>query len=432
MSELHAAIHALEERLLGTWTRQPGLRAAWTPAPDEFLGPRTQAVAAGCASVAAAAFDGVDLGSAVVSALHGAGKLKLWELGAPVVSHLDERDPIGALQRWRELHALLRLKTELAKVEATITARSDLGTVRAALHDALRRAEANAPVTAYTDEALMALALQGATTKRVAGHGTGFPLVDNITGGLRAGHCWVFGAPTNYGKTSLLLAVLDHCQGNGRRSLLVSCEDAPELLGARLLARRANLSGTAVRDGKLTEHQLGLASDELVRARARGNAPILIDGRGRDVEHIAGDIRAAVRAHGIEIVMVDYLQAISTSRDSQDRRNEINFIARTLTDAVKTSGAAGLFASQLTGEDIRESRDVEHAAEVVLIGRKSEDGAMQLFVKKNKTGPKDSVIDLQWDPRTGAFATHQPAPETDQYDGVFEDRYEPASRWSNG
>jgi predicted ATP-dependent serine protease len=100
--------------------------------------------------------------------------------------------------------------------------------------------------------------------------------------------------------------------------------------------------------------------------------------------------------------MVDYLQCISTERATPDRRAEINHIARTLTDVIKTCGCAGILSSQLTGEDIRESRDVEHAVEVVLIGRKNE-SAMQLFVKKNKCGPKDVVIDLEWDDLNGSF-----------------------------
>jgi len=166
------------------------------------------------------------------------------------------------------------------------------------------------------------------------------------------------------------------------------------------------LHGGSARDGKLSSDQIERASDEVSKAAARGDAPILIDGRGRDVEHIAGDIRAAARAHGPGLVLVDYLQCIVSSRETQDRRGEINHIARTLTDAIKTSGCAGILSSQLTGEDIRESRDVEHAAEVVLIGRKS-DAGMQLFVKKNKCGPKDAVIDLQWDALNGSFKTDE-------------------------
>lgn len=402
MQDLIETIATLEARLLGTWTRRPALRAAWTPDPAEHFTVRAQAVAAACQAVADMTAD--DLGVSVAAALAQAGKLRLWSPGEPVLSHEDETDPLRSLDRLRELRCLAALQKGLANALASIGTGTDLSSARGRVLEALAAAESGTQVVAYSDEQLMGLALAAATTRNQAGCSTGFPALDDPTGGLRAGHVWVLGAPTNWGKTSLLLALLDHCIVVGRRALLVTCEDAPELLGMRLLCRRAKLPGPAARDGKLTRAQLEAANDQVVLAKERGPAPVMIDGRGRDVEHIAGDIRAAVRAHGIGVVMVDYLQCVNSSRESQDRRAEINHVARTLTDAIKTSNAAGVLSSQLTGEDIRESRDVEHAAEVVLIGRKTEDG-MQLFVKKNKCGPKDIVIDLHWDSLNGSFLT---------------------------
>jgi hypothetical protein len=409
MNELIAQIAQLEERLLGTWTRRPGLRASWTPDPAEFYTVRSQAVASACRSVAD--LTGNDIGTAVVMALGGAGKLRLWEPGAPVVAHEDEADPVRALGRWRELRSLQALEKGLHQAIAAIGTSADLSTVRGRVHEALAAAESQSSVRAYSDADLMTTALEAATVRRVAGYSTGFGQLDAFTGGLRPGHVWAFGAATNWGKSSWLLALLDHCQRVcGRRALFVTAEDTPELLGTRLLCRRAGLPGRATRDGRLTEQHLERVNDEILAARERGPSPVMLDGRGRDVEHLAGDIRAATRAHGIELVLVDYLQCIGTARTTQDRRAEINHISRSLTDAIKTSGAAGVLASQLTGEDIRESRDVEHAAEVVLIGRRDPDPphARRLLVKKNKCGPKDAVIDLDWDDLNGSFRTDAP------------------------
>jgi len=403
-ADIIAAIVQLEERLLGVWTRRPSLRDAWTPEPDEFFTVRSQAVAAACRSVAD--LTGDDLGVSVVAALAAAGKLRLWDAGAPVVSHESETDPIRALGRLRELRALQALEKGLAQTLAGISAGSDVSAVRGRVHEALRTCEAQSSAKAYSDSELMTEALAAVTTNRVAGHSSGFAQLDELTGGLRPGHVWVLGAPTNFGKTSWLLAVLDHhLRLHKRKALLISCEDAPELLATRLMCRRAGLPGGAARDGRLTAEQLGLVNGEIVAASERGNAPILLDGRGRDTESLAGDIRTAVRAHGIDLVLVDYLQCISAKRETQDRRAEINHVARSITDAIKTSGCAGVLASQLTGEDIRESRDIEHAAEVVLIGRKGDGAELQLFLKKNKTGPKDVVVDLTWDDLNGSFRT---------------------------
>lgn len=406
MIDLHASINDIEERLLGTWTRRPGLRAAWTPDPVEFFGVRAQAVAAACASVVDLA--GNDLGTSVVVALAAAKKLKLWAPGSPVVHHDDLTDPIRSLDQWRELRSLIALRSGLTSALEGISGGLGLSETRGRILEAMRASDAHTSVKTYSDVELMGLALAEVTNSAGRGHASGFDEIDRVTGGLRPGHVWVLGAPTNFGKTSWCLAVLDQFQLNNRRALMITCEDAPELLATRLLCRRANLPGPAARDAQLTREHLGRVEDEIGRAAKRGPAPILIDGRGRDCEHLAGDIRAAAQAHGIGLVLVDYLQCITTSRETQDRRAEINHVARTLTDAIKTSGCAGILSSQLTGEDIRESRDVEHAAEVVLIGRKNDDGSMALFVKKNKCGAKDGVLPLDWNPLNGSFRTTQP------------------------
>lgn len=413
---LHAELSKLEERLLGTWSRRPGFRAAWLPVPGEFFTVQSQAVAEACRSVAD--LSGDDLGTPIVVALGKLGKLKLWEPGSSIVSHEDLPDPIGGLERWRELRALAALQNGLSKALLGIGAGTHLGKLRETVLEALGAAEVHSGVRAYSDLDLMALALSTVTANRSAASATGFGEIDRVTGGIPAGHVWVLGAPTNFGKTNLLLALLDHHQRVlGRRAVLLTCEDAPELLATRLLCRRARLPGVSARDGRLTKEHLDRANDEIVDAKSRGAAPVLLDGRGRDAEHLAGDIRAAVRAHKISLVLVDYLQAIRTTRRTQDRRAEINWVSRTLTDSIKMSGAAGVLASQLTGEDIRESRDVEHAAEVVLIGRQNEAGERSLFVKKNKTGPKDIVVPLDWDKTSGAFVTAEP----DAFATSFED-----------
>jgi replicative DNA helicase len=257
----------------------------------------------------------------------------------------------------------------------------------------------------------MELALRAMTDARRAGQMSGYTNLDAFTGGLRSGHVWVLGAPTNWGKSSWLLALTDHCLTvHGRGVLYVTCEDDPEMLATRLMCRRTGIPGRAARDGKMTPGYLGLAHDAVERGR---RVPVMLDGRGRQVEDIAGDVRVMTRAHGIDLVLVDYLQCIGAARKTDDRRGEINHIARTLTDAIKTSGAAGVLASQLTGEDIRESRDVEHAAEVVLIGRKDENGALSLFLKKNKTGRSGIVLQLGWDDNTGSFTNRDTIEEGD-------------------
>jgi KaiC/GvpD/RAD55 family RecA-like ATPase len=402
--ELYPQIVACEQALLATWLRRPSFRKVWLPDPSEFALPKSQALAHACRAVADLA--GEDLTMPAMAALDRTGKLKLWGVGDPLTEGLEPQDPILELKRWRELRGLDRLRKGL-----TAAARaSTLAAARAAVHDALSVSETGGDAPVHTDRGLMELALAAIAAPR-PGQMSGYTNLDRATGGLRRGHVWVLGAPTNWGKSSWLLAIADHCLlVHGRGVLYVTCEDDPELLATRLLCRRARIPGGAARDGRVRPEHLARANDAVAAAL---DVPLMLDGRGRKVEDIAGDIRVMTRAHGVDLVLVDYLQCIGTSRKTDDRRGEINHIARTLTDAIKTARAAGILASQLTGEDIRESRDVEHAAEVVLIGRKSESGALSLFVKKNKTGPSGLVLELGWDKTSGSFTNRDTIEEGD-------------------
>lgn len=407
----HAALAALETRLIATWVLGPRFRETWTPTPSEFGSPRTRALATACAALAARGTEPGDVSVWLVAELARSGDLKrLWPAGEPPLPVDPFPDPTRRLGEWSSLRTLFALRQRLLESVLGWGTGTDLGAARSSLLEAITAAYVSGPVPAYSDGELMALALEGARAPRASGVYSGLAELDRVTGGIRPGHVWAVGAPTNWGKSSLLLAVLDHnIEVHGARSLLVTCEDAPELLGSRLLARRAGLDGLAVRDGRLTRDDVARATEVVAAAGERGPAPILIDGRGQSVETIAGQIRSVVAQHGCHLVLVDYLQCIRTERVCDNRRAEINHVARTLTDAIKTSGAGGILASQLTGEDLRESRDVEHAAEVVLIGRKEENGDMALMVKKNKTGPRGGVTALTLDARTGALRESSPS-----------------------
>lgn len=416
-----AELGKLEVQLLATWSRGPGLRARWTPDPCEQSSPRTAAIARACSSLAArGATSSPDLGPAIVTELGASGQLSAhWPMGAAILPEDTLSDPDQAIMRWRRLRRIFALRERVVEVVSTWSPAMAREPERD-LQEAIRAHGEGASVAGYSDEQLMALALEQGTKPRVAPLFTGFPQIDTATGGLCAGHVWVLAAQTNWGKTHALLSMIDHClQVHGGRALLVSCEDAPELIAGRLVARRTRMSATSIRDGRVGRAERGLIQDEILRAAQRGPAPVFLDGRGHSVENIASAVSAAVRTHGVMLVGVDYLQCIGTKLQLENRRLTIQHVARTLTDAIKGSGAAGVLTSQVTDEHVRDSKDVEHAAEVVLIGRCSRGGgAKSLYLKKNKTGPVGVVNWVELDSRSGAmFTCDPPAPSSgDFYD----------------
>lgn len=408
MSDWHEWLISAELVLLATWVRGPRFRTLWMPDPSEMFSVRGKAIATACRALDAQGRVDGDCGVQLVGQLHSSGDLaKHWPPGSAPLPVEASTDPDGDLKRWREQRCLFALRSRLVESLSGMTPGGDLSSARRRILEAAEAARPNERSRGYSRAEEATMALRDATRQHTNGQFSGFGALDRATGGIRSGHVWVLGAPTNWGKSSFLIAIREHhLSVHGGGALLVTCEDSPELLAGRVLARNARIVGGNVRDATMTAEELARAHD-YVSVNTAADAPplVLLDGRGRPVEQIAFEIRSAVTRHNISLVMVDYLQCMSTERVTQDRRAEINHIARTLTDSIKMSGAAGILASQLTGEDIRESKDVEHAAEVVIIGRGGGDEPYQLYLKKNKTGPKGYSIPLTWDSDYGSFST---------------------------
>lgn len=251
---------------------------------------------------------------------------------------------------------------------------------------------------------------------------TGHYRLDDITGGLQKEFVWVIGADTSWGKTSLVIMMADENMALGKRFLIVSAEDPERIYGDRFVVRRANVSADRYAKQRLTRDER-----DRVEAVKGKEEPVYLDARGRGVEWVCRHVKRLIKEYAIDVVAYDYLQAFDNEKPQQDRRNQVTYIARVLTDSVKTSGAAGIILSQITVQpgkphpdkhSIRESRDVSNAAEVVMlgftpdkmiertVGEKKEllalAGDRCLFVDKCKNGPRGGLIVMPWN-NDGAF-----------------------------
>lgn len=260
--------------------------------------------------------------------------------------------------------------------------------------------------------------------------------LDEITGGLIPGFVWVFGADTSWGKSSFLVMVADLNLAAKKRVLIVTAEDSERTYGDRLMCRRARISANNLRRKQVTPEERSKMIDQEAKAE---DAPVFLDARGKGVEWTAKHTKRVIQEQEIDLVAFDYLQAFDTEKPQQDRRNQVTYIARTLTDVVKSLDKTGILFSQITIEkgkpipdkhSIRESRDVSNAAEVVLLGFKPEKDMMAasresgrppellvaagdraLFVDKVKNGPRGAIIPMPWDEHSACFDTVK-APES--------------------
>lgn len=251
---------------------------------------------------------------------------------------------------------------------------------------------------------------------------TGVNDLDDATGGMRAGHVWVFGADTSWGKSSFLVMVADENMSKGKRVLIVSAEDAPSMYGDRLMVRRAQVDAKRYRDRRLEPKEMDAVAK--VAAAARPD-PVYLDARGKKAELVAAEVKLAIAKYRIDLVAYDYLQEFRSSSRQQDRRNEVSEVAAILRESIKTSGVTGIIFSQITVSEgkkhpdkhsIRESRDVSNAAEAVLLGFTPEKafprrgggtieaGTKCVLIDKAKDGVR-CTVPLEWDEKTASFRT---------------------------
>lgn len=233
--------------------------------------------------------------------------------------------------------------------------------------------------------------------------------IDRDTGGFCDEDVWVIAGESQWGKTSFTIACADENLKRGHRPLIISGEDRPSLYGERLIIRRSRVNRYRYSNGDLTADERSRVTSELVKAE---QLPVYLDARGKSVEWAAKRARTLIAAEGIDLVFWDYLQCFQKEKATQDQRLGITYIARVMTDLIKTSGKAGAILSQVTPDEkatvpsmysIRDSKDVANAAEVVAIGfypktsvERDVDGQRILIAKegeramvlaKNKPGP---------------------------------------------
>lgn len=253
---------------------------------------------------------------------------------------------------------------------------------------------------------------------------TGHYQLDEITGGFVPGFVWVFGADTSWGKSSFAISAADENIKRGRRVLIVSAEDPPGLYADRLLARRSRVSADNLRKGRLSSDE----KEAIGRVRdGAENVPVYVHCEGRPIERLAKELRVIIKLEAIDMVVFDYLQEFRSSGKHQDERTRFKHTSSVMRELIRGENKSGAILSQLTinsdtkipnKHNIRESRDVSNAAEVICLGftpdadvygpsRDDEPtyraGQRYILVDKNKNGPARQSVRMQWDDHSACF-----------------------------
>jgi len=251
-------------------------------------------------------------------------------------------------------------------------------------------------------------------SKRVKGLSTGFTKLDEMTGGLHAGELVILAARPSMGKTALALNIAQHVATHPalRKTVAVfSLEMSSESLLTRMICATARVDQQKFRAGYLNQEErrrLAKAASDLVQA------PLFIDDTsGTHLMDIHAKLRRLKSEHGLDLVVVDYLQLMSGRGRYENRNQEVSTLSRGLKLLAKDLKVPMLVLSQLSRapevrqgdhrpqlSDLRESGSIEQDADLVAFifreevykpDREDLRGMAELLLAKQRNGPTGRV-----------------------------------------
>jgi len=248
----------------------------------------------------------------------------------------------------------------------------------------------------------------------VTGVPSGFVDLDEMTSGFQKSDLVIVAARPSMGKTSLVLNIALHCATEAAKTVgIFSLEMSKEQLFMRMLTSEARVDAHRFRGGFLGEQDY----DRLVAAFARlHDARVFIDDTpSAGILEMRAKARRLKMEHGLDMIIVDYLQLMQGRGRFENRQQELASISRSLKILAKELQVPILALSQLSRapesrsdhrpqlSDLRESGALEQDADVVLFifredmyqaeGERAPDaeGTAELIIGKQRNGPVGTV-----------------------------------------
>ncbi|MBQ9840711.1 MAG: replicative DNA helicase [Erysipelotrichaceae bacterium] len=252
---------------------------------------------------------------------------------------------------------------------------------------------------------------------------TNFERLDYMTNGFQRGDLIILAARPSMGKTAFALNLgLNAATIFDKTVAIFSLEMPSEQLVKRMLSSKGAVQGSKLKNGYLDNrdwNNLYDAAQELQQAKI-----FLDDSSTIRMSDIFSKCRKLKSEHGLDIVIIDYLQLISGGKKTESRQQEVSEISRNLKQLARELEVPVIALSQLSrkteqrpGEDkrpilsdLRESGSIEQDADLVMFlhsadyykKEKPEIRSMQVIVAKHRNGAVGDV-DLTFEPGISTF-----------------------------
>jgi replicative DNA helicase len=246
----------------------------------------------------------------------------------------------------------------------------------------------------------------------VTGMPTGFVDLDAMTRGFQAGDLVIVAARPSMGKTSLALNMAQHLALQPNHTVgIFSLEMSKESLFLRVLTSEAQIDSHRLMTGAIGQKDYGRISHALEMLSAM--RLFIDDSAGISVLEMRAKARRLQAEHGLSLMVVDYIQLMSTRGRFENRTLELGAISRSLKGLAKELNVPIVVLSQLSRapesrsdhrpqlSDLRESGALEQDADVVILIYREDAynrdpnhpdaGTAELILAKQRNGPTGVV-----------------------------------------
>ena len=245
---------------------------------------------------------------------------------------------------------------------------------------------------------------------QIEGVPSGYLDLDNMTTGFHPGELILIAARPSMGKTSFGMNIIENAAIRANKKAAVfSLEMPAEQLVLRMLCTEAHIDMQRVRRGRIEDDEWLSLSETLTVIAGK---EIYIDASsGITVPEMRSKARRLQMEHGLDVIMIDYLQLMTASGRFGSRQEEVASISRSLKALAIELGVPILALSQLsrapTGRsnhrpvlsDIRDSGAIEQDADVVMFIHREDyydkkpenEGKAEIIIAKQRNGALGTV-----------------------------------------
>ncbi len=282
------------------------------------------------------------------------------------------------------------------------------------------------PIRQITREYLERIEKLNEAGDDIIGVPTGFTDLDRLLGGLNKSDLLILASRPGMGKTSLQNAIaLTAATRHGKRVAIFNLEMSGEQLVQRMLSAETRIDSQRLRRGQLFEHEWPIFMEAIGRL---SETRIFIDDTPSITPNqLRTKCRRLYAEHGLDLIMIDYLQLMSSERSTNNRVMEISEISRALKGLARELDVPVLAAAQLSRaveqrqdkrpmlSDLRDSGSIEQDADVVMFIYRDEyynpdtterPNIAELAIAKHRHGPT-GTIDLYWHSKLATFRNLQ-------------------------